>query len=418
MCFAYLCPTHLALYCMIYRYIVFGILLWMSVLTAFSGERIIVVDSVSGEPLAKASVLDRNGKPAGMTSDRGELPDLKPSSYPLTIHYIGYTPATVARPDGDSRVRLSKMTLALPEVTVSVGKNEVLHLKGYVREYSTLTSVTDTVTLFREKAVDFMIPTKKARRSFRGWSSPRLLASRSYFRFTTRYGLDSVSDYYRQHFSWSDRVGVVDRVPMPLGLRRRSEAGDTVYGKYGVASMWHRNGESVTLQADVLADSVNRKWVPDMDAFMHGSVDFNRFDIKISFDDIGESMLMAENISGISCNIDTKGRGWSLFQVFRHDEPFYVNTYAEIYITDRKYITTSQAKKLARLSGTTLGADIVPPPEAPPLQPAVRELIARVDSIDHDGQRTALRPNQRYMRTIPKIKEKNVLLNMLKRVWH
>ena len=239
MCFAYLCPTHLALYCMIYRYIVFGILLWMSVLTAFSGERIIVVDSVSGEPLAKASVLDRNGKPAGMTSDRGELPDLKPSSYPLTIHYIGYTPATVARPDGDYRVRLSKMTLALPEVTVSVGKNEVLHLKGYVREYSTLTSVTDTVTLFREKAVDFMIPTKKARRSFRGWSSPRLLASRSYFRFTTRYGLDSVSDYYRQHFSWSDRVGVVDRVPMPLGLRRRSEAGDTVYGKYGVLSLIH-----------------------------------------------------------------------------------------------------------------------------------------------------------------------------------
>ena len=147
-------------------------------------------------------------------------------------------------------------------------------------------------------------------------------------------------------------------------------------------------------------------------------MDFNRFDIKISFDDIGESMLMAENISGISCNIDTKGRGWSLFQVFRHDEPFYVNTYAEIYITDRKYITTSQAKKLARLSATTLGADIVAPPEAPPLQPAVRELIARVDSIDHDGQRTALRPDQRYMRTIPKIKEKNVLLNMLKRVWH
>lgn len=403
---------------MIYRYMVLCVLLGLSAVEAWSGGRVVVVDSITGEPLAKASVFDRNGKPAGMSSDSGELPDLNLSSYPLSVHYIGYLPATVSRPDCGPLVRMREMSLNLPEVTVNVNKREVLYLTGYVREYSTLTTVTDTVMLFREKAVDFMIPTKKAGRSYRGWTSPRLLSSRSYYRFASYYGLDSVSDYYRQHFSWADRVGVIDRVPMPIGLRRKSNAGDTIYGKYGISSLWHRSGESVTLEVDVLADSMNRKWVPDLDAFMHGSVDFNRFDLKISFDDVGESMLMAENISGISCNIDSKGRGWSLFQVFRHDEPFYVNTYSEIYITGREYIPVSRARKLERLSGAALGVDIVPPPQAPPLQPAVRELIARVNAIDHDSQRTALKPDKRYMRTIPKKKEKNTFLNMLKHMWH
>lgn len=69
---------------------------------------------------------------------------------------------------------------------------------AYVREYSTLSTYSDTVTLFREKMVDFMIvPDRKMK--FRGWTSPRLLTSRSYYRFTDGEGLDSVSDRFNNH---------------------------------------------------------------------------------------------------------------------------------------------------------------------------------------------------------------------------
>lgn len=48
----------------------------------------------------------------------------------------------------------------LPEVLVESPKRNMLHVMAYVREYSNLTTYSDTVILFREKMVDFMLPVK------------------------------------------------------------------------------------------------------------------------------------------------------------------------------------------------------------------------------------------------------------------
>ena len=87
----------------------------------------------------------------------------------------------------------------LPEMVVESGKRRVLHMLAYVREYSTLSSYGDTVLLFREKMVDYMfVPDKKMR--FKGWTIPRILKTKSYYRFTDGQGLDSVSDYCGRYF--------------------------------------------------------------------------------------------------------------------------------------------------------------------------------------------------------------------------
>lgn len=75
----------------------------------------------------------------------------------------------------------------LPEVVVVSKNNKVLHMLAYLREYSTMTTFTDTVFLFREKMVDFMLPSRGIR--YKGWKTPRVLTSRSYFRFTTALAL-------------------------------------------------------------------------------------------------------------------------------------------------------------------------------------------------------------------------------------
>ena len=87
---------------------------------------------------------------------------------------------------------------ALPEVLVLSKNNRVLHMLAYVREYSTLTTYTDTVFLFREKMVDYMLPASGSK--FKGWSKPRVITSRSYYQFKDNNGLDSVSDVSNHHF--------------------------------------------------------------------------------------------------------------------------------------------------------------------------------------------------------------------------
>ena len=81
-------------------------------------KRAVVVDSVSGRPLAKASVFGRSGKPVGISSDNGELPErIALSDYPLTVSSLGYAPATVEGPT-DGLIKLREIAYDLPEVVV------------------------------------------------------------------------------------------------------------------------------------------------------------------------------------------------------------------------------------------------------------------------------------------------------------
>ena len=85
------------------------------------------------------------------------------SAYPLTISSMGYAPASVGSLSLDTVV-LRGTEYELPEVLVESKKHQVLHMIGYVREYSTLTTYSDTVMLFREKTVDFMVPVGREKR--------------------------------------------------------------------------------------------------------------------------------------------------------------------------------------------------------------------------------------------------------------
>lgn len=340
----------------------------------------IVEDEVTGLPLSKASIFDKKGRIIGICSDNGVLPYLNAADYPISISYLGYESATILKP-GVEKIRLKPLSIELPELYVDSKNSQVLYMSGYVREYSTMVTNEDTVFLFREKNVDFMVPTKKVKK-FNGWSLPRILFSKSYYHFTNNDGLDSVSDYYPNHFSWSDWIGIIPSTQLPQKLKYKELASDTIYAKYGISSIWQKNDESVSLNLDVLAAEDNRKWVPGMNHFLNNGVDFTLFNLRYEFTDVMGDEIFPDNIARISYNIQANGNNRFINRLGNKVKPVYMDTYAEIYITDREYISISEAKKIEKKLAENFELEKME--NVPALTASIQDLVARVNDTDNE----------------------------------
>lgn len=354
---------------------------------------IIVADSLSRMPLSGAAVFDCSGAVAGITDKNGRMPFVAPEKFPVAVRYLGYREITVDDVNADS-VFLQESISELPEIIVESKRHKVLHMLAYVREYSTLTTYTDTVFLFREKMVDYML-TPDPKVKFKGWTNPRMLTSRSYYRFTNVWGLDSVSDASNHHFSWSDWIGVAPVTELPQALKDGDAPTDTLRGRYSASEIWTRNGDRVNVDIDVLADKTGRKWVPNLSAFFRKDLDFEYFRIKFNYDNITGDSVSPLDMTGYSFNIESNGRGHEMFRFNRINEPFFVSTYAEVYMLDKEYITVKEAKQWDSRKFDLDEIGIYEPLEAPELQPSVLALVERVNNVDKGDVRLAQTPDHR-----------------------
>ena len=377
-----------------YRLLTFIVALLLSFSALRGGKPVVVADSATHTPLPSASVFDRSGRAIGMTDSRGRLPYISPADFPVTLRYLGFEEKQLSEIAADT-VFLAELSTELQEVVIESRQHKVLHVLAYVREYSTLSTYSDTVFLFREKMVDYMMtPDDKVK--FTGWMNPRVLKSRSYYRFTDVLGLDSVSRECGNHFSWSDWVGIVPPPVLPAGVRAAEEGTDTLRGRYSPAEIWIRHADRLTVDVDVLADTASRRWVPDLSTFFRKQLDFENFRIRFSYGCVAGDSICVTDLTGYSFNIESNGRGHSMFRFNRRDEPFFVSTFAEVYILDKEYITVKEAKKWAKLKFDSDGIEILEAAEAPELQAPVRDLIARVESIDAEEVRLGRTPDRRY----------------------
>ena len=270
----------------------------------------------------------------------------------------------------------------LPEVLVLSKKHKVLHMLAYVREYSTLTTYTDTVFLFREKMVDYMLPASGSK--FKGWSKPRVLASQSYYLFKDSRGLDSVSDVSNHHFSWSDWIGIISNVPIPEGLRTVENGSDTIRGKYSPTEIWVKDRDTVNVSVNVMADTASRKWVRDLSVFFKKELNFESFSIEFSYDNVLGDFVSPLDLTGYSFKIESEGRGYEMFRFNRKTEPFFVSTNAEVWILDREFITEKEARKWERHKFDPDETGIYEPMDAPALSSDILSLIDRVERIDKE----------------------------------
>ncbi len=309
-------------------------------------------------------------------------------------------------------------TRKLPEVVVESRQNKLLHMLAYVREYSTLSTYTDTVILFREKMVDYMLPARR-KSKFKGWTYPRILNAKSYYRFINSSGLDSVSDRCNHHFSWADWVGVAPESAIPGRLVGADVDTDTVIGKYSPVEIWLRDEDRMRLDVDVLADNGGRKWVPNLSLFFRDGIDFERFCIRFDFENVAGRNVAPVDLAGYSFNIESKGRGHPMFMFNRFDEPYFVTTRAEVYFIDKEYVTAKEAKKWERCE--FLGDDdlaMFEPADAPELDADIRNLIDRVNSVDHTLTRLSFTPDRRLVgRRVEKVSVGQAILSRIKQMF-
>lgn len=269
----------------------------------------------------------------------------------------------------------------LPELEVKTRKSRVLHMLAYMREVSTMTTIHDTVFLFREKLVDYMFnPDKKIK--FKGWSNPRTLKTRSFFRFSDADGLDSVSDVCDHHFSWSDWIGVNPGGRLPARIRNLTAGNDTINARFRPAVLWKRDKDRVSVGIDVLADTLTYRWVPDISWFFQKDIDFYEMKVNLEYDNVLSDFLSPADLTGYSFYIESNGRGRDMFRFGRGNVPYYVKTDARVYILDKEYITIKDAKKWKNWKIDEDEIEIYEPADAPDLSPEILALIDRVERID------------------------------------
>lgn len=382
-----------------------GLLLLISILiiTAFeaSSSGIVVVDSVTGAYLPRASVYDRFGNLVAYTNKKGRIPAIKENDFPLTIRYLGFIDKAVPNAFVDS-VFMREEYLELPEFVLDADNRKVLHLLAYVREYSKLTTYTDTVALFREKMVDFMY-CGDTKGKFKGWMKPRVLASQSYYRFTDSQGKDSVSDECNHHFSWADWIGIVPDIKLPSQLIKREEADAVIHGKYSPVEKWSKVKDNVTVNINVLADTVGRRWIPGLYGFFHRDknlerfVDFEKINLLFDYDNVTGDALSPENLNFYSYNIESVGRGHGMFRFGKNNERFFVSTDAEVYILDKEYITVKEARQWESHKIDIDDKTIYSPLTAPELAESEEKLIERVENIDKEKIKLDVPPDFKFV---------------------
>lgn len=290
-----------------------------------------------------------------------------------------------------SNAPLEPIPIELPEVKVSTKHRPILHLTGYVRELSTMTSSSDTLTLYREKWVDFMIPTGKEKR-FQGWTDPRLLKTKSYYKWTDAFGRDSVSDRANHHFSWSDWVSLPRRADFPALLAGNRMGTDTVMGKYSPTEIWRKDSAGVNVTVNVLADSTRRKWTPRLAGPLWRDTEFERLVMDYRFSDTDTLAVRPQNLDRISCSIESMGRGHDMFRFKHYEDPIlYVTTYFDLTITDREYLTVKDARRKEKNQELAIqDAMLIFESERVPRDSIITDLIARVNAIDHDSRRLGM----------------------------
>lgn len=356
---------------------------------------VIVADSTTHIPLPNASIYDKNGTPVGLSNNNGVLPKIASSRYPITVRYLGFNDKTVMSGDKDT-IFLSERISELPEVVVESNRQRMLHILAYVREYSTLATYTDTIYLFREKMVDYMLPSSN-KIKFKGWPYPRVLTCKSYYRFTNINGLDSVSDVGQHHFSWSDWIGMPPEMSMPMRVRNSQISADTLWGKYSPTEIWHRSNDQVRVDVDVLADTISRKWVPSLANFFRRGLDYEKFKVTFNYDNVMGDSISKYDLDCYSFSIESRGRGREMFRFNKINEPFFVSTDAEVYILDKEYITVKEAKEWNKRDFDVDEIGIYEPLEAPPLSPSTLNLVERVNLLDKDKIRLDYIPDHRLM---------------------
>lgn len=306
--------------------------------------------------------------------------------------------------------------LQLPELIVKSHRKEVLHIVAYIRENSYMSNYGDTVRLFREKWVDFMIPMRDAR-NFKGWNKPRLLTSKSYYHFFNYNGLDSVSNEYNHYFSYSDWIEIPNSIKVPGNNDSKAFYIQTAPNKKDVSRLWEKNDDNISVTMDLMSDASNWEYAPEIHTGFQDVVEFDKFQINYTYNNVVDRTLYATDLNSAVYELESYGRGYEKYQNSIFQVPAFVSSKIEVYFIDKEFLSKKEAgkwrdirNKLDKIDILTLN-DEVPEPDI-----SAQNLIARVNETDFAKRKTFVKPEQRLAGIDLSEKSKKVKKRRLKTI--
>ena len=99
--------------------------------------KITIIDSLSNEPIAYASVCFIDTRTGTYTNENGIF-NIDRSNHSILVSHLGYRPRTFMQPAKDATIKLQPETYFLSEITVTPGKKKTEEI-GYIKFKSKLT---------------------------------------------------------------------------------------------------------------------------------------------------------------------------------------------------------------------------------------------------------------------------------------
>lgn len=336
-----------------------------------------VIDASDKSPIIGATIIGRSGIIKGLTDNDG-LIDITEEELPFTIRCIGYEQKLAS--GYNDTIALDAMTYQLNEVVVNPVDRPIKRVVCFAREYSSGTTVADTMQYYCEYMAEAFIADGKVK-GYRGIDSkPTPKGYKRYARITKN-GVDSIfsprHDEDITALSWFDFMAFLPdkNIEVPEVILRGSLC-DTVPGKYGPQFVYRKKSGQFTKTADVLSNHKDRKWTPFIFKLIGMTTDITAGSWTLSFvDNDANSFGINEFMSG-TFNIHLIGRGKWIKKIFETKEPIEMDAYLEIYPVEMTNLTVEEYKEI-RDDFTSIPFQY--PDNIQPLSPAIDRLIKNLE---------------------------------------
>jgi len=340
---------------------------------AWASSAIVVVDSENGSPLAAASVFNNSGTMLGITDDNGVFENISSRDFPVTVRFLGYDTQTIT---GETDiVRMKPAVLELSEVTV-VNRTAGIKMLCYAREYKSSISGRDTITIFSEKMIDYVIPLDKHVRKFKGHTSPRVLNSRTVARYSFENNTDSIArGIDEKTFSWIILASIEnEEIKEPEALRGVS-SGSFVSREKGGETIYRKNGKHFSSSCDFLYDKPNHRWSPAILKLLGATTIFNEVSETLVYPIKKSGKYNVYDIALLSYTMAATGRGKFIKKMFDTSEPVEMHSLVEVYPVECEPVTVEES--IAIHKNKPEKTEFIIPQIVPPVDSAVQSMIDR-----------------------------------------
>ena len=338
-----------------------------------------VIDSTDRSPISAASIFDAAGNMVGFTLSDGVFTEIPASAYPVTLRCMGYEQLVIERPENKTW-EMTPIAYELEELVIVPVKRNILKQMFYVREYFSMSSETDTVTIFSEHMADRFVPTSKDAK-FGGKSKLRLLESRQYGHYQL-FGQDSITTDPESLFpSMVTIFEAIDKeVPAPESFKEPGNAAKLYEepGKSGMELIVKQNDQTFTIIVDGLADTKEHKMSPWQLKLLGCTMEFNQLYITQAYRVNEKGVYLPKDLLEAGFVMQADGRGKFLRMALNSDKPIVIRCMVEMYIVDRDYLSKEEAKEEYKNKPMDVKFEI--PSTVPPLNEATRRLVERANA--------------------------------------